>query len=116
METNVNYTVVGAFVIVLFSSIVLAIIWLSAGFSTEKYTTYEVLMKEAVTGLSLEAPVEYNGVNVGTVTSIRIDKQNPHVVELLLKIKSDTPISKGTRARLNVRTLSGVAFILLQDK
>ncbi len=116
METKVNYTAVGAFVIVLFTALILSIIWLSAGFSNEKYTMYEVFMKEAVTGLSLEAPVEYNGVNVGAVTSIRIDKKNPHFVELLLKIKSDTPITKGTSARLNVRTLSGVAFILLQDK
>lgn len=116
METNVNYTAVGAFVILLFAFIVLAIIWLSAGFSTLQYTTYKVYMKEAVTGLSIDSSVEYNGVNVGSVSSIKIDLKNPHFVELLLRIQADTPITAGTRAKLNVRTLSGTAYMLLEDK
>lgn len=115
METNVNYTVVGAFVILFTTVIILGIIWLSAGFSTEEYSTYKVYMQEAVSGLSIDAPVEYNGVSVGTVTSIKINSKNPRLVELLLKLKDSTPITNGTRAKLDVRSLSGVAYIALQD-
>lgn len=116
METKVNYTVVGAFVIILLSAIILAIIWLSSGLSTEKYSYYKVYMKEAVSGLSLDSPVEYNGVNVGTVSTIRIDHKNPRIVILLLKIKSSTPVTMGTRAKLDIRSISGVSYILLEDK
>lgn len=116
METNANYTIVGAFVIVLLAAIVLIIIWLSAGFSVAHYKVYKVYMKESVSGLSLDAPVEYNGVNVGEVKTIEIDKNNPQLVDVLLNIQSGTPITKGTRAKLNSRALTGVAFIALEDK
>jgi phospholipid/cholesterol/gamma-HCH transport system substrate-binding protein len=115
METNARYTIVGIFVIVMIGFIILGSIWLSVGLETEDFTYYKVYMKESVSGLSEDAPVEYNGVNVGNVTSIKINIHHPYLVELLLKIKSDTPITVGTRARLDVRALSGIAFILLVD-
>jgi phospholipid/cholesterol/gamma-HCH transport system substrate-binding protein len=88
METNVNYTIVGIFVISIISVIILAIIWLSSGLSTQTYTIYKVLMQESVSGLSPDSVVEYNGVNVGSVTTIQINKKNPQIVEVLLKIDS----------------------------
>lgn len=116
METNVSYTVVGLFVLSLFAAIIMGIIWLSAGFKLETNTTYKVYMKESVSGLNVDAPVEFNGVNVGTVKGIWIDQQDPQSVELLLSVKDSTPISEGTRAMMNTRGLTGVAFIALQDK
>lgn len=116
METNVNYTVAGIFVIVLTACIVLAIIWLSSGISSQDYTLYKVYMKESVSGLSQDAPVEFNGVNVGTVTKIQINRRNPQLVQLLLKIQKDTPVTVGTRAKLGTRALTGISFILLEDK
>jgi phospholipid/cholesterol/gamma-HCH transport system substrate-binding protein len=116
METNVRYATVGAFVIALLGFIILTIIWLSVGLHTEGFTYYRVYMNESVSGLSADGPVEYNGVNVGNVTKIKINQHHPSLVELLLKIKSDTPITEGTRAKLDVRALSGIAFILLVDK
>jgi phospholipid/cholesterol/gamma-HCH transport system substrate-binding protein len=116
METNVNYTIVGAFVIALTACVILSIIWLSSGFSTDRFTTYKVYMTESVSGLSLDSPVEYNGVNVGEVKSIELNQKNPQLVELLLAIKSATPITQGTLATLNVKGLTGIAFVALQDK
>ena len=94
----------------------LSIIWLSSGFSTDRFTTYKVYMTESVSGLSLDSPVEYNGVNVGEVKSIELNQKNPQLVELLLAIKTSTPITQGTLATLNVKGLTGIAFIALQDK
>lgn len=116
METNVNYTIVGAFVIILTAAIVFILIWLSSGFSSEKYNIYRVMMREAVSGLNIGAPVEFNGVNVGTVSSIEINRKNPQLVELLLKIKHNTPVTNGTRAKLDIRSLSGTSYMQLEDK
>src|SRR6185295_2506290 len=116
METNINYTVVGGFVLILSAAIVLAVIWLSAGLSMESYSTYKVYMKESVSGLTIDSAVEFNGVSIGTVSSIEISKRDPQLVELLLKIKSSTPVSQGTRAMLNSRGLTGITYIALQDK
>lgn len=116
METNVKYTVVGAFVITLIAAIVLGIIWLSSGLSSSGQTSnYLVYMTESVTGLNLDAPVEYNGVAVGSVARIELNKKNPHLVELLLTIKKSTPITKGTVATLATRGITGITFIALKD-
>ncbi|HEX2548510.1 MAG TPA: MlaD family protein, partial [Gammaproteobacteria bacterium] len=89
---------------------------LSSGLSIETFDIYKVNMKESVSGLNVDAAVEFNGVNVGTVKKIRISEKNPDLVELLLRVRSNTPISEGTRASMNMRGLTGVTFIALQDK
>lgn len=117
METNVNYTLAGIFVVSLITAIVIGVIWLSSGFrSNQDYALYNVFMNESVSGLSTEGPVEFNGVNVGTVSAIKISRTNPKLVELLLKIKNDTPVTVATRAKFGVRALSGIGYILLEDK
>jgi phospholipid/cholesterol/gamma-HCH transport system substrate-binding protein len=116
METNVNYKLVGAFVLVLTAALVLAIIWLSSGFSFEQYSTYMVYMQESVSGLTPDSPVEYNGVTVGNVKSISLNTKNPQLVELALNIQRDIPITRGTTATLNTRGITGITYIALKDK
>ncbi len=116
MEKNVNYTVIGAFVILLLFFITLSIIWLSAGFSVDGYKTYQVFMKESVNGLAVDAQVEFNGVAVGAVKSIEISKKDPQVVILLLNVKNNTPITLGTRATLNMKGLTGIGYLALIDR
>lgn len=116
METNVNYTVVGAFVIIMISAIVLGIIWLSAGFSLQPNIDYMVYMTESVSGLSDDSPVEYNGVNVGNVKSVRLNQKNPQLVEVILSVHSNTPVTRGTVATLNTRGLTGYTYVALKDK
>jgi len=116
MEPNVNYKIVGAFVITLIASVILGIIWLSSGFTITKNKTYMIYMEESVSGLSIESPVEYNGVNVGSVTSIQLNHKDPQLVEVLIDIHAETPITVGTVATLKSRGITGIAFISLIDK
>lgn len=116
METKVNYSIVGAFVISLIAIIVLAIIWLSSGFSYQHYSTYMIYMRESVSGLTPDSPVEFNGVNVGTVTTIQLNHKNPELVELILKVQSTTPITQGTTATLTTRGVTGITYVALKDK
>jgi phospholipid/cholesterol/gamma-HCH transport system substrate-binding protein len=116
METNVNYSIVGVFVITLVAVIIFTIIWLSAGITSNQTKMYKVYMTESVSGLNIDSPVEYNGVSVGAVKSIELNQKNPQLVEVLLSIKQSTPITQGTVAMLNVKGLTGIAYIALQDK
>lgn len=116
METNVNYTIVGIFTMALITAIVLSVIWLSSGFSFEQYKIYELRMTESVSGLTIDSPVEYNGVNVGSVLSITLDEHDPKVVDVLLNINKTTPITFGTAATLTSRGLTGISFVSLKDK
>ena len=115
MDTNINYTAVGAFVIFLITAIILGIIWLSSGFSFEKYSTYMAYMQESVSGLSIDAPVEFNGVSVGAVKTIELNHKNPHLVEITFTIKSSTPITTNTIATLTTRGITGITYIALKD-
>jgi phospholipid/cholesterol/gamma-HCH transport system substrate-binding protein len=115
MDNNVHYTLVGAFVIVLVSAIVFCVVWLSSGFAIVQYSNYLIYSQESVSGLSIDASVEYNGVSVGTVKSITLNRDNPRLVEVMLNISSTTPITKGTVAVLTSRGITGVAFIALKD-
>lgn len=73
-------------------------------------------MQESVNGLNTDSPVEYNGVNVGSVKSINLNPKNPQLVEVLLNISNKTPITRGTVATLNTRGLTGITYVALKDK
>src|SRR5690349_4086128 len=110
MDTNVNYTIVGVFVITLTTFIVLGVIWLSSGFSLGQNAYYEIYMKESVAGLNVDSVVEFNGVNVGSVKKIEIDSKDPRLVYVLLNINKTTPVTQGTKATLNTKGLTGIAY------
>ncbi len=114
METKVNYTLVGAFVLVLGSALIAAILWIVSGGSLQtKYDLYLAIVEESVAGLSVNAPVKYNGVEVGKVKSIQLDQANPQRVSLLLAIERGTPIKQDTVAVLKVQGLTGIAYLEL---
>ncbi len=109
-----NYTLVGAFVLVLGSALVAGVLWLAAGgaFQTH-YDPYLAVMDESVSGLNLNAPVKYNGVDVGKVKQIRLDPANPERVILLFAIERGTPVRVDTVAVLKTQGLTGIAYVEL---
>ena len=114
MESKVNYTSVGAFVLILTIALFIFITWLSAGLSTKHYKNFLVIMHESVAGLGINSSIKYNGVNVGTVKKIFLNKQNPEQVRLVLQIEEHTPITEGTTATLNSQGLTGITYLALQ--
>lgn len=113
MEAKFNYAVVGLFVIILSLAFFIIVIWLSIGLSSKSYNSYLVLIHESVSGLSVKAPVKYNGVEVGYVQSISLNPKNPSEVRLLLNIERDVLLSLGTYAKLDTQGLTGIAYIEL---
>lgn len=110
MEPKVNYITVGLFVIGLTAALVAGLIWLTAS-KHKAHETYVVYMTEAATGLSIEAPVKFNGVDVGFVQDIRLNKKNPKEVCLELSIETGTPINQDTSATLMVQGITGVTYV-----
>ncbi|KTC80089.1 MlaD family protein [Legionella cherrii] len=111
MESKTNYTIVGIFVLILLVGLVSSMLWLSVGFNQKKYTTYTVFMHEAASGLTKDAPVKFNGVQVGYVKEIKLNQSDPRQVEILLDIEEDTPITTSTYATLNSQGITGVTYI-----
>lgn len=111
METKPNYVLVGAFVIVLSIAIVIILLWLFGYRANESYKTYLILTKYSVNGLSQNSLVKYKGVNVGNVEKIDIDPDNPEIVRIFIKVKSNIPIKTDTVASVSAQGLTGLASI-----
>ena len=108
MESKVNYTLVGLFVIILGMALLGATLWLTIGIQPRVYDEYKVYIRESVSGLNPRASVKYRGVEVGQVVSIRLDPDNPELEELLLQIELNTPVREETKA---VLTVQGLTFL-----
>jgi phospholipid/cholesterol/gamma-HCH transport system substrate-binding protein len=113
MEPKVNYVIVGLFVVVLTTVLVIGIIWLSASQRTER-DIFMVYMNEPVSGLSVQAPVKFNGVDVGNVADIQLNPDNPQQVQLLLSIDKGTPINQSTTATLMSQGITGITYVGLK--
>ena len=114
METKVNFTVVGAFVLFLGAALVAGVLWLASGGAWQKkYDLYGAVEDESVAGLNLNAPVKYNGVDVGKVREISLDKANPQRVNLLFAIEHGTPVKEDTIAILRTQGLTGITYVEL---
>ncbi len=109
-----NYTLVGAFVLTLGAVVIAVVLWLASGGALQKkYDLYLALEDESVAGLNLNAPVKYNGVDVGKVRDIELDATNPQRVNLLFAIERGTPIKVDTVAILKTQGLTGIAYVEL---
>jgi phospholipid/cholesterol/gamma-HCH transport system substrate-binding protein len=113
METRANYIIVGLFVIGLGVAFVIALLWFSAG-QYKDYDKYLVYVNESVSGLSKQATVRFNGVDVGYVSDIELDPKDPQQVELTLNIAEGTPINQSTTATLMTQGITGITYVGLK--
>ena len=94
--------------------LIFVVLWLASGGAMQKkYDLYLAVLEESVAGLNLNAPVKYNGVNVGKVQNIQLDPSNPQRVLLIFAIERDTPIKVDTVAVLKTQGLTGIAYVEL---
>ena len=114
MESKINYTLVGLFVVLLIAGLISFAYWLGKYGGKQDYNYYHVYMSESVAGLSNDSSVKYRGVDVGTVEHIGLNPKNSEQVELLLKIKFNTPIKVDTTATLKSFGLTGLTYVELE--
>ena len=109
-----NTTVVGAFVIALGAALIGIVLWLASGGALRKqHDLYLAVVTESVAGLNINAPVKFNGVDVGQVRKIMLDPANPERVHLVFAIERGTPIKTNTVAVLKTQGLTGIAYVEL---
>ena len=114
METKANHVLIGAFAILVSILTVLFALWAANYSSNKQWDQYEVVFSEAVTGLGTGGIVQYNGINVGEVTKLRLDPKDPRKVIAQIRLQADTPVKVDTKAKLAFIGLTGVAQISLQ--
>jgi phospholipid/cholesterol/gamma-HCH transport system substrate-binding protein len=113
METKANHVLIGAFTILITVLAVLFALWAANYSSSKQWDQYEVVFSESVTGLGNGGIVQYNGINVGEVTKLRLDPKDPRKVVARIRLQADTPVKVDTKAKLAFIGLTGVAQIQL---
>jgi phospholipid/cholesterol/gamma-HCH transport system substrate-binding protein len=116
MANDINMKARLAFVGFLLVSIVAGAIWYFH--SVNQYATYQIYTGDAVSGLIADAPIEFHGVEVGKVKSIRL--VNPHSVNIVLSIDRAAPVSSASVATITSRGLAtrgftGYVYVSLED-
>src|SRR3989442_13692913 len=69
-----------------------------------RYATYQMRTHESVSGLIVDAPVEFHGVEVGRVK--RVELTDPNSVNILLSVKKEAPVTSATVATITARGLA----------
>lgn len=87
-------------------------------FISARYSSFEIRSADPVSGLIADAPVEFHGVEIGKVQSVRLI--NPRSVSILLSVSRDVPITRGTVATITARGLAtrgfmGYVYVALED-
>lgn len=113
MENRAHALAAGLFTLVLGAALAAVALW----FSKEdlRLIPYVMTTTSSVTGLKVEAPVRYRGVDVGKVDEIDIDAANGGRVRIRIGVREGTPVTTGTYAQLGYQGITGLAYVLLGD-
>ena len=103
---------VGLFIAAGISLAVVAIILLGMNRFLEKGQFYAVYFDESVQGLKPDSPVKYRGVAIGHIERISLAPDS-RLIEVILKIESDTRLEENMVAQQKVVGITGSKFIEL---
>ena len=113
METRAHHVLIGLVTVLVVAGAMLFGLWLTKSSVDTAFKDYEVVFNEAVSGLSRGSPVQYNGIKVGDVSSLRLDPKDPRRVLARVRLSGDTPVKEDTQAKLTLAGVTGNSFIQL---
>lgn len=113
METRARFVLMGLFTLLGFLGALGFVLWLAKVQLDRTYTQYDILFG-TVAGLSQTAAVRYNGVDVGKVLTIALDRDDPALVRVRIEVFASTPVRSDTVATLASQGVTGVAFVALE--
>lgn len=113
MNNNRQYLMVGLFVVIATTLLVVVWLWFSAS-NRKTYNVYETVFNEPVDGITTNSVIKYNGVEVGKVRDIQLDNKNPRNVIVHLNILENIPINNETYAMMKPQGVTGMSFIDLR--
>ncbi len=111
MERRANYALVGIVTLSLTIGLVAFVVWL-AGFQFNKhYDVYDVVFVGPVRGISEGGEVHFNGIKVGEVTKLSLDKIDPNRVIARVRLTGGVPVRVNSFATLEPQGITGVNYI-----
>jgi phospholipid/cholesterol/gamma-HCH transport system substrate-binding protein len=112
METRANFVLIGAFTLAVIAAAFGFVLWFQSLHTTKARSPIRIVFEGPASGLRNGGSVNFNGIRVGEVISVKLD--NPRRVVALAMIEKNAPIRKDTLVGLEFQGLTGVAAISLK--
>jgi phospholipid/cholesterol/gamma-HCH transport system substrate-binding protein len=111
MENRANYIAVGAFVLVCVIGLVVTLLWLGGAQYSQEFSYYQTHFKGPVTGLGKGTVTRYNGIDVGRITDLKFDPNDPQSVIVTLQVQPGLNIREDSTASIESQGLTGGSYV-----
>src|SRR5438445_11577626 len=112
METRANYVLIGSFTLAVIAAAIGFVLWFQSLHTTKQRSPLRVVFEGPASGLRNGGSVNFNGIRIGEVMSVKLD--NPRRVVALAMVENSAPIRRDTLVGLEFQGLTGVAAISLK--
>jgi phospholipid/cholesterol/gamma-HCH transport system substrate-binding protein len=112
METRANFVLIGSFTLAVIAAAFGFVLWFQSLHTTKARSPLRIVFEGPAAGLRNGGSVNFNGIRVGEVMSVKLD--NPRRVVALAMIENNAPLRKDTLVGLEFQGLTGVAAISLK--
>jgi phospholipid/cholesterol/gamma-HCH transport system substrate-binding protein len=112
METRANYVLIGSFTLAVIAAAFGFVLWFQSLHTTKLRSPLRIVFEGPAAGLRNGGSVNFNGIRVGEVVSVKLD--NPRRVVALAMVENTAPVRKDTLVGLEFQGLTGVAAISLK--
>jgi phospholipid/cholesterol/gamma-HCH transport system substrate-binding protein len=112
METRANYVLIGFFTLAVLACGFGFVMWFQSLHAAKARSPLRIVFEGSASGLRTGASVNFNGIRIGEVASVKID--DPKRVIALTTVDKNAPIRKDTLVGLEFQGLTGVAAISLK--
>lgn len=111
METKAHYALVGFFAIALAAAGALFAVWLGQLRFDREFSEYDVVFPGPVRGLTEASEVRFNGIKVGEVTRLSLNRDDASQVIARIRVSAETPVLRDSVAQLEPQGLTGLNYI-----
>lgn len=112
METKANFVLIGAFTLAVVAAAFGFVFWFQNLGAAAQRTPLRIVFEGAASGLRTGGNVNFNGIKIGEVTSIKLD--DPKRVVVITSVDKSAPIRKDLLVGLEFAGLTGVSSISLK--
>ncbi|MEH6950096.1 MlaD family protein [Nitrobacter sp. NHB1] len=112
METRANFVLIGSFTLAVIAAAFGFVLWFQGLHTAKARSPLRIVFEGSASGLRNGGSVNFNGIRVGEVVSVKLD--DPRRVVALTMVENAAPIRKDTRVGLEFQGLTGVAAIALK--
>ena len=117
MEARANYLLIGSLAVAFVIALLGFVIWLEQWGFGEKQQQYVVVFGGETTPAQLQpgAQVMFNGVDVGTVQTIKLDPNNSQQALVTISVNADTPIRADSVGTQESQGFTGRSYLEISD-